>query len=71
MVILPIQLPEVDNRIRSRLERSLDYFYPIEDRDRVGDFSHRLAVKMTVLTAEDGKFSNLEQLKSELIGRKQ
>ncbi len=70
MIILPIQLPEVDNRIRSRLERSLDYFYPIEDRDRVGDFSHRLAVKMTVLTAEDGNFSNLEQLKSELIGRK-
>jgi hypothetical protein len=30
-----------------------------------------LAVKMTVLTAEDGNFSNLEQLKSELIGRKQ
>jgi PleD family two-component response regulator len=71
MVILPMHLPEVDSRIRSRLERSLDYFYPIEDRDRVDDLSHRLAVKMTVLTVEDGNFSNLEQLKSELIGRKQ
>ena len=71
MIILPMHLPEVDTRIRSRLERSLDYFYPIEDRDRVDDFSHRLAVKMTVLTAADGDFSNLEQLKSELIRRKQ
>jgi PleD family two-component response regulator len=71
MVILPIHLPEVDNRIRSRLERSLDYFYPIEDRDQAGDFSQRLAVKMTVLTTGDGNFSNLEQLKSELIRRKQ
>ena len=60
-------LPAVQERVRTRLEQSLDYFYPIKDRDRVSKRDDRLAIKVFDLPTIDGRFSDLDALKKELL----
>jgi DNA-binding response OmpR family regulator len=61
------RLDELHERVRSRLEQSLDYFYPIKDRDRVSKRSDRLAIKVVELPSVSGRFNNLDALKKELL----
>jgi DNA-binding response OmpR family regulator len=61
------RLPELHDRVRTRLEQSLDYFYPIKDRDRVSKRSDRLAIKVVELPSVSGRFNNLDALKKELL----
>ena len=61
------RLPELQERVRTRLEQSLDYFYPIKDRDRVSKRSDRLAIKVVELQTVSGRFNNLDALKKELL----
>ena len=60
-------LPPLQERVRKRLEQSLDYFYPIKDRDRVSKRDDRLAVKVVELPSISGRFNNLDVLKKELL----
>jgi DNA-binding response OmpR family regulator len=60
-------LPSLQERVRTRLEQSLDYFYPIKDRDRVSKRDDRLAIKVVELPSIDGSFNNLDALKKELL----
>jgi PleD family two-component response regulator len=53
-------------RIRGRLEQSVDYFYPLKDRGKIPAPQKRLAVRMGQLTSADGRFRNLEDLKTQL-----
>jgi hypothetical protein len=69
LVTQPSILPGLTERIESRLEQSLDYFYPLKDRDRKDFLGKRLAVWMNRLTADQGPFQNLEALKSRLAGQ--
>jgi hypothetical protein len=57
-------------RIHTRLEQSLDYFYPIKDRDQAVTQKNGLAVKSACLVAGDGKFASMEELKAGLLQRK-
>lgn len=57
-------------RIRTRLDQSLDYFYPLKDRDQEGRIDKRLSVWMSQLSAQDGPFSDLDQIKAELMKRR-
>ncbi len=61
------RLPELQERVRTRLEQSLDYFYPIKDRDRVSNRSDRLAIKVVELPSVSGRFNNMDALKKELL----
>ncbi len=61
------RLPELHDRVRTRLEQSLDYFYPIKDRDRVSKRSDRLVIKVVELPSVSGRFNNLDSLKKELL----
>lgn len=67
LVTTPSTLPALTERIRSRLEQSLDYFYPLKDRDRGTNKSSRLGVGMAQLTSNDGPFASLEDLKARLL----
>ena len=67
MLVSAGRLPELHERVRTRLEQSLDYFYPIKDRDRVSKRSDRLAIKVVELPAVSGRFNNLDALKKELL----
>jgi len=60
-------LPALQARVRTRLEQSLDYFYPIKDRDLVSKRPDRLAIKVVALPSASGRFNNLDTLKKELL----
>jgi DNA-binding response OmpR family regulator len=60
----------LDERIRSRLDQSLDYFYPLRDRETPKDPSKRLSVRMAVLSPGDGPFKDLDHLKTILLRKR-
>lgn len=69
VVISPSQLPSLQDRMRSRLEQSLDYFYPIKDREAASQRPDRLSVRISEVPSVYGRFSSVEQLKKELLGK--
>ncbi len=69
--VAPSNLSTLYERLHSRLDQSLDYFYPIKDRDQVSKRKNRLEVRMSeIQLASGGHFKNAEQLKVELMRRK-
>jgi hypothetical protein len=60
----------MEERIRTRLEQSLDYFYPIKDRDQATMPKTRLAVRSCYLTAGERAFTSVDEIKAELLNRK-
>lgn len=66
LVTTPSSLDVLTERIQVRLEQSLDYFYPLKDRDRKDLSEGRLAMHVRQLTANQGPFTSLEALKAKL-----
>ena len=66
----PEQATNLQDRIRGRLEQSLDYFYPIKDREKPGSHSRRLVVKIGVLQAGTAEYASLDDLKLSLLRKK-
>jgi DNA-binding response OmpR family regulator len=60
----------LEERIRTRLEQSLDYFYPIKDRDQATMPKNRLAVHSGYVVAGERTFTSVDEIKAELLGRK-
>jgi len=60
----------MDERVRTRLEQSLDYFYPIKDRDQAMVRENRLMVLSAHLASGERRFSSVDELKAELLQRK-
>jgi hypothetical protein len=58
-------------RIQSRLEQSLDYFYPIKDREQASKSPKRLSIKVAEVPSVFGRYSSVEQLKKELLSKHQ
>jgi PleD family two-component response regulator len=55
-------------RIETRLEQSLAYFYPVDDRpEDASRIEERLAVRMKVVTPGDRSFRNLDDFKNFLL----
>ena len=69
LVTTPGSLSPLVERIQTRLEQSLDYFYPLKDRAKT-DSETRLGVKMVELTPDDGPFKTVEALRTELTRRR-
>lgn len=71
LVTSPANLPALRERISSRLEQSLDYFYPLKDRGSEEiDIDKKLSIYFSQLSAADGPFNDLESLKSGLTSGK-
>jgi len=66
----PEQATNLQDRIRGCLEQSLDYFYPIKDREKPGSHSRRLEVKIGVLQAGEADIASLDDLKVSLLRKK-
>ena len=66
----PEQASNLQDRIRGRLEQSLDYFYPIKDREKPGSHHRRLVVKIGILQAGEADFTSLDDLKLSLLRKK-
>lgn len=60
----------LEERIRARLEQSLDYFYPIKDRDQAQTLKNRLAVQTVRIISGEIKSKTTDELKAEILSRK-
>jgi DNA-binding response OmpR family regulator len=60
----------LQDHIRKHLEQSLDYFYPIKDREKPGGRNNRLVFKVGLLQAGEGSYASLEALKMSLLKKK-
>jgi PleD family two-component response regulator len=60
----------IEERIRTRLEQSLDYFYPIKDRDQASAHKKRLAIKSGHLVHGEVKLKTIDEMKTELLSRR-
>lgn len=69
VVLSPADLPAFQERIRSRLEQSLDYFYPIKDREQAAKRPDRLAIRISEVPSVYGRFSSVDQLKKDLLNK--
>ncbi len=67
LVVPPSNLAALAERLRLRLEQSMEYFYPIKDRELVAKRKDRLTAKLTELPMSRGQFSEIDQVKAELI----
>jgi hypothetical protein len=70
LVTAPDFAAKLQERISGRLERSLEYFYPIKDRDKSARDSNRLVFKIGALHSSDGPFTSLDDLKDSLMRKK-
>jgi hypothetical protein len=59
----------LSERIRSRLDQSLEYFYPIRDRENIASNLKRLSVKIGAMPAQSAP-TDLAALKADLLARK-
>jgi DNA-binding response OmpR family regulator len=62
-----VYLSSLQERLRNRLTQSLDYFYPIKDRERASRRPERLGVKMSEIPTVKGHFASVDKLKVELL----
>jgi len=69
VVMPPANLPEFFKRISSRLEQSLDYFYPIKDREQASKRPDRLSIKVAEVPSVFGRFSSVDQLKKDVLSK--
>jgi DNA-binding response OmpR family regulator len=70
LVIPPSNLSVLGEKLRARLDQSMEYFYPIKDREEMTARKDRLNAKLSELTLSNGKHSDLEQVKAELVRMK-
>jgi DNA-binding response OmpR family regulator len=70
LIVAPANLSALNERLRTRLEQSLDYFYPIKDREQMTKQKDRLAVRIADMPSVAGRFTSAEQLKTEMLRRK-
>jgi len=68
LVTQPTALSELKTRISTRLDQTLDFFYPLKDRSQREYKGKRLLVRMHELGSDKGPFSNLKALKAALGG---
>ena len=60
-------LAALAERIQTRLEQSLDYFYPLKDRDRRDLEEGRLTLRIKQMVPSQGPFADLAALKAKLL----
>jgi DNA-binding response OmpR family regulator len=70
IVLPPADLTPFQDRIRSRLEQSLDYFYPIKDREQASKSPTRLSVRILEIPSVFGRYSSVDQLKKDLLSKR-
>lgn len=69
VVTAPDSLAPFLERIKSRLEQSLDYFYPIKDRENAARQGDRLSIQIHEIPSIYGRYASVDQLKKELLSK--
>jgi hypothetical protein len=61
-----VRAREISERVNSRLSQSMDYFYPLKDRE-VSNGRARLSLNLKTLTGTVGAFADLNAIKSAVM----
>jgi len=67
IVLPPSNLAALAEKLRSRLEQSMEYFYPIKDREQMTKRKDRLGATLKEIPSFREKFASLEEAKAELL----
>jgi len=67
LVIPPSNLKALSEKLRARLEQSVEYFYPIKDREKMTQSQNRLGVKLAEIPSLKDIFTEVNQVKTELM----
>lgn len=68
VLVLPAaNLAPLSDKLRSRLGQSMEYFYPLRDRDQIPHAKPRLTPKFAEFPFLAGRFTSVDQLKTELV----
>ncbi|MBI5962090.1 MAG: response regulator [Chloroflexi bacterium] len=67
LIFPPSNLQALGEKLRARLEQSVEYFYPIKDREQMAKQSNRLSSKLVEITGIKDKFTTVDQIKAELL----
>lgn len=70
VVLSPENMPVFQKQIKSRLEQSLDYFYPLKDREQVAKRADRLSIRVADVPSVFGKYSSVDQLKKDILSKR-
>ena len=67
LVFPPSNLSVLSEKLRARLEQSMEYFYPIKDREQMAKHNNRLCSKLAEISSIKDQFTTVEQIKAELV----
>ncbi len=69
LIVPPANLIALRDKLRSRLEQSVEYFYPIRDREKASQQTNRLAAKLAGVPSLK-PYADAESLKTNLLAEK-
>lgn len=69
VVLSPETRPAFQEKINSRLQQSLDYFYPLNDREQASKRMDRLAIRVSEVPSVFGRYSSVDQLKKDILSK--
>jgi DNA-binding response OmpR family regulator len=67
LLVPPANLNTLNDKLQVRLEQSMEYFYPIKDRDQMAKHANRLNAKLNTIASFKGRNGDVNQLKAELL----
>lgn len=67
LVLPPSNLAALSEKLRARLEQSVEYFYPIKDREQMVKSPNCLNIKLAEIASLIDGFTDINQVKAELI----
>lgn len=67
LVVPPSNLSALGEKLRMRLDQSVEYFYPIKDREQMTKSTNRLKVKMAEIASLKDGLADIAQIKAELL----
>lgn len=67
LVLPPSNLATLSEKLRSRLDQSMEYFYPIKDRDQMAKKSDCLGAKLAEIASLKTRSTDVKEIKAELI----
>ena len=67
LVTTPAKVHEMRERIETRLEQSLEYFYPLKDRETIANQETALSIQINELQESDAPLKNISEIKNQLL----
>lgn len=67
LIMSPSNTAAFSEQLRAQLEQSIDYFYPIKDRELAENQPNRLGTRIAELSPDHGRYTGIEEIKTELF----